>query len=447
MIEGIGKTNSAIITGSGTGGDLIQALNKLDSTDSGRKVLLKRYGSFKAEAEFTKTDAGYENLDSPLDMVFLNNRTYITSQNNYRTYEEQYQYLGGEFKEVGKSIDTTLSFYNMYPTTPAYDANDSDIMVVRSVNNMNGGFNLFYKGAFAFSKNESGWHYIGKRNGVHYVCKREYETVYVYVYDPDSNTIASDATWTITCVDWDMPYVWWGDSDVIYMAFFSWSYISGTSGFRIYKYAVKTGTLTSIERVTANRYIVGAFDKIFVVASEADCNNSSALQRGFTFEAFKIGGTSVTKLDFLTKYASTNHRVFVNNAAKHIIVCTETNVDVYDCTGSRPAPKNYDFKLPTSQSGMSKLAVSSPDGKKFAIVTRDDNNYRIVDLRAIDAIDSEFSAIEDNVYDYDYLTFTGITTGNTSGNYVEVKTVIQDTVTIDLTIAPEPDEIEFEGGK
>jgi hypothetical protein len=80
-------------------------------------------------------------------------------------------------------------------------------------------------------------------------------------------------------------------------------------------------------------------------------------------------------------------------------------------------------------------------------VTRDDNNYRIVDLRAIDAIDSEFSAIEDNVYDYDYLTFTGITTGNTSGNYVEVKTVIQDTVTIDLTIAPEPDEIEFEGGK
>jgi hypothetical protein len=156
---------------------------------------------------------------------------------------------------------------------------------------------------------------------------------------------------------------------------------------------------------------------------------------------------AIKELDLFKKYTG-NYRVWVNNYSKQIVVSTYDGVTVYEYHNGSFVPKSYKFELPDCYTtDYTRYAVSSADGRLFAILTPTASSTRQMTFSAITDVDKDFTAIEDSVKEYDYLTYTGITTGNTSGNYVEVKTVMPDTVTVDLTITPDPDEIEFKGEK
>jgi hypothetical protein len=230
-----------------------------------------------------------------------------------------------------------------------------------------------------------------------------------------------------------------------------YSYSSSPSNTTIFMdYNVETGeynkaygTLTSDEF-----YPVGGFDDLCVICNSNNYSDRLYFNTAYNFKLYRYKDGVLEELDLLKKYTGL-YRVWVNNAAKQIIVCTSTNVDVYEYNNGTFVPKSYKFELPenVSTTEYTRFAISSPDGRLFAIMSRTNTTATGTTLAAINDIDQDFTAIEDSVKEYDYLTFTGITTGNTDGDYVEVKTVMPDTVTVDLTITPDPDEFEFKGEK
>jgi hypothetical protein len=420
-------------------------LNKLDSTDSGRKVLLKRYGSTEATEYYD-----FYNARNNHNFAFFGN-TVFRDRNNYNTdWSRQYQYKNGAFENITPSIDVEV--LNFDTSIPQYDAKDSNVTVMCQESTA-GHFRFIYNGVTYMNQDSEGWFYIGKKGDKYYIgYMNNYgwtAEVKIYEYDLPTQSLSSDAVWTKSFSfayygGWNGSRGWWINDSTMRLVF---TYPNSDNYFVICDYNTETDECNyAYSGNNAFLYAVGGFDDIFVVCNEGSYSNNGDFGNTKSFKVYKHKKDTMTELDLLTKYTD-NYRVWVNNAAKQIIVCTETNVDVYEYNGASFTPRSYKFTLPDTYSSMPRYAISSPDGRLFAIITRIAYDNCGITLTAINDTDQDFTAIEDSVKEYDYLTFTGITTGNTSGNYVEVKTVMPDTVTVDLTITPDPDEIEFKGEK
>jgi hypothetical protein len=319
------------------------------------------------------------------------------------------------------------------------------------------GFKFVYDGATEYSTSTAGWFYVGKKDdkyyiGYFYASSTTSASFQIYEYDVETSTLADTATWesTITISKGSItdPRGWWVDDKTIrVMAKY---YLSSSYTTLFMDYNVETGEYNIAYRpmTSAKVYPVGGFDDLGVICDDSNYNERKYFDTAYSFKLYRYKDGVVEELDLLKKYTGL-YRVWVNNAAKQIIVCTSTNVDVYEYNNGAFVPKSYKFELPenVSTTEYTRFAISSPDGRLFAIMSRTNTTATGTTLAAINDIDQDFTAIEDSVKEYDYLTFTGITTGNTDGDYVEVKTVMPDTVTVDLTITPDPDEFEFKGEK